>query len=76
MPLYVVKTGCSWRSLAHDLVGWQTAYDYFNDLSKDGTWVWIHSFLVEKIRRQAGRKGRASAANLDAQRLKTTRMST
>ncbi|WP_394351811.1 transposase [Pontibacter pamirensis] len=23
---YVVKTGCSWRSLPHDLPRWQTAY--------------------------------------------------
>jgi transposase len=36
--LYVVKAGCSWRSLPHDLVCWQTAFGYFNCWSKDGTW--------------------------------------
>lgn len=70
--LYVVKTGYSWRSLPHDLVCWQTAYGYFNYWSKDGTWEWIHSFLVKKIRRKAGRKRRASAAILDSQSIKTT----
>ena len=70
--LYVVKTGCSWRSLPHDLVCWQTAFGYFNYWSKDGTWEWIHSFLVKKIRRKAGRKRRASAASLDSQSIKTT----
>ncbi len=69
---YVVKTGCSWRSLPHDLVCWQTAYGYFNGWSKDGTWEWIHSFLVNKSRRQAGRKRRPSAAILDSQSIKTT----
>jgi putative transposase len=70
--LYVVKTGCSWRSLPHDLVCWQTAFGYFNYWSKDGTWEWIHSFLVKKIRRKAGRKRRASAASLDSQSIKAT----
>ena len=70
--LYVVKTGCSWRSLPHDLVCWQTAVGYFNSWSNDGTWEWIHSFLVKKIRRRTGRKGRASAASLDSQSIKTT----
>ena len=70
--LYVVKAGCSWRSLPHDLVCWQTAFGYFNSWSKDGTWEWIHSFLVKKIRRRTGRKGRASAASLDSQSIKTT----
>jgi putative transposase len=70
--LYVVKTGCSWRSLPHDLVCWQTAFGYFNSWSRDGTWELIHSFLVKKIRRKAGRKGRASATSLDSQSIKTT----
>lgn len=70
--LYVVKTGCSWRSLPHDLICWQTAFGYFNCWSKDGTWEWIHSFLVKKIRRKADRKGRPSAASLDSQSIKTT----
>jgi putative transposase len=35
---YVVKTGCSWRSMPHDLPHWSTAYGYFRRWSQDGTW--------------------------------------
>jgi putative transposase len=69
---YVVKTGCSWRCMPHDLVCWQTAYGYFNKWSKDGSWEWIHSFIVKKSRRLMGRKRRPSAASLDSQSIKTT----
>lgn len=69
---YVVKTGCSWRSMPHDLPCWQTVYGYFNNWSKDGTWEWIHSFFVQKLRRKAARKACPSAGSLDSQSVKTT----
>jgi putative transposase len=69
---YVVKTGCSWRSLPHDFPCWQTVYGYFNQWSKDGTWESINSFLVRKVRVKAGRKAHPTAASLDSQRIKTT----
>lgn len=69
---YVVKTGCSWRSLPHDFPCWQTVYGYFNGWSKDGTWESINSFLVKKMRTQAGRKAHATAGLLDSQSIKTT----
>lgn len=68
----MVRSGCSWRSMPHDLVCWQTAYGYFNDWSKDGTWEWIHCFLVKKLRRTTKRKACPSAAILDSQSIKTT----
>ncbi len=70
--LYVVKSGCSWRSMPHDLPHWSTVYGYFNGWSKDGTWQMIHSFLVEKVRKQMGRNRHPSAACLDWQSSKTT----
>jgi putative transposase len=69
---YVVKTGCSWRSVPHDLVCWQTAYGYFSRWGKDGTWEQINCFLVKKTRKKAGRKKRPSAGCLDSQSIKTT----
>jgi putative transposase len=69
---YVVKTGCSWRSMPHDLVLWQTAYGYFSQWSKDGTWEWIHSCFVKKLRRKAKRKTCPSAGCIDSQSIKTT----
>lgn len=69
---YVVKTGCSWRSMPHDLVAWQTAYGYFNSWSKDGTWEWINSCFVKKLRCKAKRKSCPSAGSIDSQSIKTT----
>jgi len=59
--MYVVKTGCSWRSIPHDLPNWSTTYGYFYRWSKDGTWQQIHTFLVKKVRKQIGRKASPTA---------------
>ena len=69
---YVVKTGCSWRSLPHDFPCWSTVYGYFNRWSKDGTWQWIHSQFVKKARQKMKRNKRPSAACIDSQSSKTT----
>ena len=70
--LYVVKTGCSWRSLPHDFPCWQTVYGYFNRWSQDGSWESINSFLVKKLRTTAGRQACPTAGILDSQSIKTT----
>lgn len=70
--LYVVKTGCSWRSLPHDFPCWQTVYGYFNRWSKDGSWEAIHCFLAKEVRTRAGRQARPTAGSLDSQSVKTT----
>ncbi len=69
---YVVKTGCSWRSMPHDLPHWSTAYGYFRRWSRDGTWQWIHSEFVKKIRQRMGRKTTPTAGCVDSQSVKTT----
>lgn len=69
---YVVKTGCSWRSLPHDFPCWQTVYGYFSRWSKEGAWEAINCFLVKKPRTKAGRKAGPTAGCLDSQSAKTT----
>lgn len=70
---YVVKTGCSWRSLPHDFANWSTVYGYFNRWSKDGTWEMIHTVFVKKVRKKVlSRKKRPTAASIDSQSVKTT----
>lgn len=69
---YVLKTGCSWRSLPHDFPNYNTVYGYFNRWSKDGTWEFIHNWLVKKIRTKIGRHPLPSAACIDSQSMKTS----
>lgn len=70
--LYVVKTGCSWRSMPHDLPNWSTVYGYFNNWSKCGLWQEIHTFLVKKVRKKMKRHVIPSAGSVDSQSVKTT----
>ena len=35
---YVLRTGCSWRMLPHDLPPWRIVFHYFRTWRKDGTW--------------------------------------
>jgi transposase len=70
--LYMLRTGCQWRLLPHDLPNWKTVNTYFRLWRLDGTWPRIHDQLREKVRRAAGRHPQASAAILDSQSVKTT----
>ncbi len=69
---YVVKTGCSWRSLPHDFPNWSTVYGYFNRWSKNGTWERIHGRFIKKVRVAMGRRQKPSAGSIDSQSVKTT----
>jgi transposase len=70
--LYVLRTGCQWRALPHDLPPWKTVYTYFRTWRLDGTWRRIHDALRRKVRRAVGKHPEASAAILDSQTVKTT----
>lgn len=70
--LYVLRSGCAWRMMPHDLPGWSTVYGYFNRWSKDGTWERIHTQLRGDLREAEGRNREASASIMDSQSVKTT----
>ena len=70
--LYVVRGGCAWRLLPHDLPKWKTVYTYFRLWRIAGVWQKVHDALREKTRRHAGRRRTPSAAILDSQSVKTT----
>jgi transposase len=70
--LYVLRTGCSWRSLPHDFPSWKTVYDYFRLWRLDGTWERLNDQLRVDVRIQVGRQGDPTAAILDSQSTKTT----
>lgn len=69
---YVLRSGCAWRLLPHDLPPWSTVYDYFRQWRLDGTWERINAALREKLRMTLGREAQPSAAIIDSQTVKTT----
>jgi transposase len=70
--LYVLRTGCPWRHLPHDLPKWSTTQSCFRRWRLDGTWERVHEALRERVRDRAGRERTPSAAIVDSQSVKTT----
>ncbi|MGH3281687.1 MAG: IS5 family transposase [Trebonia sp.] len=64
---YVLRTGCQWRQMPHDLVKWWVAYRWFRTLAKDGTWRRIHDGLHARVRTGEGRAPEPTACALDSQ---------
>lgn len=62
---YLIRVGGAWRSLPHDLPDWQSVYHYFRSWKRDGTWLRIHDYLHEEVRKQMGRDAQPSAAIID-----------
>ena len=69
---YVVRSGCAWRLIPHDLPHWRTVYGYFRAFRVSGAWKRIHDTLRGQVRRACGRKPTPSAAIIDSQSVKTT----
>ena len=69
---YIVRAGCVWRMMPHDLPPWKTVYHYFRLWRKDGTWETINAALREEVRVAEGRDPEPSAGILDSQSVKTT----
>jgi putative transposase len=67
---YIVRAGCAWRMLPHDLPPWKTVYHYFRRWRKDGTWVHINAALRTELREAEGQDPQPSAAILDSQSVK------
>jgi len=70
--LYVLRSGCPWRMVPHDLPAWGTLYDYFRTWRNDGTWDKIQKSLLKRIREKEGRDEEPSAAVIDSQSIKTS----
>jgi putative transposase len=70
--LYLLRSGCQWRMLPHDLPAWPTVQYYFRNWSNDGTWERIAQALRRKERMRQGRNEEPSAGIIDSQSVKTT----
>ena len=54
--LYIVRSGCGWRMMPHDLPPWRLCYYYFMTWRKAGLWQKIHDSLRDAVRLQSGKK--------------------
>ncbi len=69
---YVLRTGCQWRQMPHDLVKWHAAYRWFRTLARDGTWQRVHDGLHARIRIGEGRDPEPSACALDSRSVQSS----
>lgn len=70
--MYVLRSGCAWRMMPHDLPTWRITYHYFREWKLDGTWERIHDRLRGELRKASGRERMPSAGIIDSQSVKTT----
>jgi transposase len=69
---YVLRSGCPWRMMPRDLAPPDAAHRWFTAWRRDGTWDRIHDELRRRLRVQAGRDPKPSAAVLDSQTIKSS----
>jgi transposase len=69
--MYILSTGCQWRSLPKDLPPRSTVYDYFSLWGWDGTLERLHHALYVKCRERAEREASPTACILDSQSVKS-----
>ena len=73
---YIVKSGCQWRMLPHQMPPWQMVYSHFKKWKALGTWLMIHQALHEQPRCDIGKAPSPTVAIIDSQSVKTTELAT
>ena len=53
---YVVRSGCAWRLLPHDLPPWRLCYYSFAKWRESGLWAQINDHLREAVREKRAKK--------------------
>jgi transposase len=69
--MYVLSTGCQWRSVPKDLPPKSTLFDYLDLWNYDGTLERIHHALYVKCREKLGREASPTACAIDSQSVKS-----
>ena len=70
--MYVLRSGCAWRMMPHDLPTWRITYHYFREWKLDGTRIRIHDKLRGDLRKASGRERMPSAGIIDSESVKRT----
>jgi transposase len=70
--VYLLRSGCSWRLLPHDLPPWRMVDHDCRPWRQDGTWQVMHDLLRGDVRAAAGKQRQPSAGIIDSQSVKTT----
>ena len=70
--LYSLRTGCSWRTLPHDLPQWKSVHEHFRLWRDDGLFERLNKVLRMELRVQKGRDAQPSIVVIDSQAVKTT----
>jgi len=70
--LYVLRSGCPWRALPHDLPPYGTVFCYFRRWQHEGVWDRVLEALRMQLRVKEGRDAQPSAAIIDSQSIKTS----
>ncbi len=70
--LYVLRSGCPWRLVPHDLPAWGTVYWYFRRWRDEGVWDQVLAALRMQVRKKEGRNAEPTAAIIDSQSVKTS----
>ena len=69
--MFILSTGCQWRSIPKDLAARSTINRYFHRWDWDGTLDRIHHELYVKCRELAGREASPTAGIIDSQSVKS-----
>ncbi len=70
--LYVLRSGCPWRMLPHDLPPYGTVFDSFRRWQREGVWDRVLEALRMQMRVKEGRDAEPSAGVIDSQSIKTS----
>lgn len=70
--LYVLRSGCPWRSLPHDFPPYGTVHYYFRRWQREGVWDQVLEALRMQMRVKEGREEQPSAGVIDSQSMKTS----
>jgi len=69
---YLVRNGCGWRNLPHDLPPFKLVSYYYQSWRRDHSWQVINDVLRGQLRQSEGHNLQPSAAIIDSQSVKTT----